>query len=410
MADRAGARLAIVWHHGPVTEDALAATQLEDPPRRTHSDLIGLEMRTSVLPRVGSHPIGQGQGARFEPVRVIGRGGLGEVTLARDHDIDRAVAIKRMRGAPSDDQMMRFAHEVRTVGQLEHPNITPVYDVGVDDTGQHYFVMRYVEGQTLEMLIAQLASGDPVALREYTFERRVELFLGVLHAVQYAHSKGIVHRDLKPANIMIGPYGEVMVMDWGIAKQLGVASPALPEVETTEPSARTTGTRAGALVGTPLYMSPEQAIGDNERVDQRSDVYALAVVLYELLTLEHYLLPKVGTVADLLIAIRESDHLKACYVKSEVQAPVPAELSWFIEKGLAKDPAARYQSVDEMLAVLQRLSAGKFPIQCPVTLMKRTGNDAIRFADKDPRIAMVAVAALATLSVLGVVALISWII
>jgi len=175
-----------------------------------------------------SSPQLSAQSARFEPVRVIGKGGLGEVTLARDHDIDRPVAIKRLIGGSSDEQVMRFAHEVRTCGQLEHPNITPVYDVGVDDAGQHYFVMRYVEGQTLEMLIAQLASGDHDLLCEYTFERRVELFIGVLHALQYAHAKGIIHRDIKPANIMIGPYGEVMLMDWGIAKQTGAPPPETP--------------------------------------------------------------------------------------------------------------------------------------------------------------------------------------
>ena len=391
-------------------DTALAATQAEDDPPRGSSGLIALDMRTSVLPPAPTRAA-LPQGPRFEPMRVIGRGGLGEVTLVRDHDIDRPVAIKRLRGAPSDDQVMRFAHEVRTVGQLEHPNITPVYDVGVDDAGQHYFVMRYVEGETLEALIAKLAAGDAEALREYTFERRVELFLGVLHAVQYAHARGIVHRDIKPANIMIGPYGEVMLMDWGIAKQKGIAMPELPESgEPTDPKTRSTGTRAGALLGTPLYMSPEQAAGDNDRIDERSDVYALAVVFYELLALQHYLLPKVSTVTELLTAIRESDHVRACYVPSEVQPPVPAELSWFIEKGLEKDPANRYQSVSEMIDALQEINAGKFPIRCSVTFMKRAGNDAIRFADKDPKAAMFALGATAVLALLGLIALVRWIV
>lgn len=386
-----------------MADDALAATQLDEDVPAKPADLIGLEMRTSVLPRVGAQPIEKAQGARFEPMRVIGRGGLGEVTLARDHDIDRPVAIKRLKGAPSDEQMMRFAHEVRTVGQLEHPNIAPVYDVGVDDAGQHYFVMRYVEGRTLEALIAQLAAGDVELLREYTFERRIELFLGVLYAVQYAHAKGIVHRDIKPANIMIGPYGEVMLMDWGIAKQAGVPMPALPDAESGDPKARTI---AGALIGTPLYMAPEQAAGDNDRIDDRTDIYALSVVFYELLTLEHYLLPSVGTMAELLTAIREHPHVKAGYVRNEVQPPVPAELSWFLEKGLEKDPAKRYQSVDEMIGALQQLEAGKFPVQCSVTFMKRTGNDAIRFADKEPKVAMFVVGTLVVLALLGILGLV----
>jgi len=395
-----------------IDDDTLAASPSNDHPpvaRGSQAGLIALDMRSSVLPPTSTR-VARSKAARFEPMRVIGRGGLGEVTLVRDHDIDRPVAIKRLHDTTTDEQVQRFAHEVRTVGQLEHPNIAPVYDVGIDDDGRHYFVMRYVEGQTLEMLIAQLASGDPELLREYTFERRVELFLGVLRAVQFAHSKGVIHRDIKPANIMIGPYGEVMLMDWGIAKHKGTAAPALPETgEPADPKARSTGTRAGALIGTPLYMSPEQAAGDNDRIDERSDVYALAVVFYELLALEHYL-PPVGSVAELRIAINEGEHTKACYVRSEVQPPVPAELSWFIEKGLEKDPANRYQSVDDMLDALQRIDAGKFPVQCPVTLMKRAGNEAIRFADKDPRAAMVSVAALAVLALIGVIAIVRWLI
>jgi hypothetical protein len=115
-------------------DTALAPTQSPEVPRRPHGELIPLEMRTSVLPRAQSQVVDRAQGPRFEPMRVIGRGGLGEVTLVRDHDIDRPVAIKRLRGASSDDQVMRFAHEVRTVGRLEHPNIAPVYDVGVEVT------------------------------------------------------------------------------------------------------------------------------------------------------------------------------------------------------------------------------------------------------------------------------------
>jgi eukaryotic-like serine/threonine-protein kinase len=156
-------------------------------------------------------------------------------------------------------------------------------------------------------------------------------------------------------------------------------------------------------------MSPEQAAGDNDRIDERSDVYALSVLFYELLTLEHYLLPKVGTVSELLTAIRESDHVKACYVPSDVQPPVPAELSWFIEKGLEKDPANRYQSVGEMISALQTIIAGKFAVQCSVTFMKRAGNDAIRFADKEPKAAMFTLAAIVVLALIGLVALVRWI-
>jgi serine/threonine protein kinase len=115
----------------------------------------------------------------------------------------------------------RFADEVRAVGQLEHPNIVPVHDVGIDETGQHYLVMKYVQGETLESIIEHLAAGDPSYVARFPQEHRARIFLSILQALRYAHGRGIIHRDIKPANIMVGPHGEVTVMDWGLAKTVG---------------------------------------------------------------------------------------------------------------------------------------------------------------------------------------------
>ncbi len=401
-----------VRRHGKIT-DVQKDTQLADTVANTHdeselargsSQRLSITGHRSILPRDRSGEVPHA-GPRFEAVRLLGKGGLGEVSLVRDHDIDRPVAIKRLLGG-ADDDLYRFTHEVRTVGRLEHPNITPVYDVGVDDGGRHYFVMRYVEGETLEMVIAQLASGDPEYHRKYTFERRVELFLGILNAIQYAHAKHIVHRDIKPANIMVGPYGEVVVMDWGIAKQR--SEPELKPREDSDEvadSQRLTATREGSLVGTPLYMAPEQAAGAIDQIDERTDVYALSALFYELLALQHYL-PPCSTVPELLVAISEADHQFAAYVANEYQTPVPAELAWFIERGLAKDPADRYQSVTEMLDALHAVIAGGFKIQCPITFMKRIGGDAVKFTDRWPRTAMAMFVAGALLIVFALVELI----
>ncbi len=377
---------------------------------RGSSSTLGLSMRSTVLPRsggtTGTFVDSQQAGQRFVPVRVLGTGGIGEVTLVQDHDIDRPVALKRLRPeANSAELVHRFAQEIRTVGQLEHPNIAPVHDVGIDDEGHHYFVMRYIEGETLEQVIAKLAEGDPAHHARFPFEQRVRVFLGVLNAIAYAHGKQILHRDIKPSNIMVGPYGEVVVMDWGIAKKKTAEEPtSVTGAQETEgdATAQLFRTRHGSLLGTPAYMSPEQALGATDRIDERSDVYALCVVLYELLTLQHYL-PGRSSIPHMLSSIAEDKQVKAPFVPNAYQTPVPAELGWFLEKGLEKDPAARYQTVTEMITRLEDAMAGAFPVQCPVTFLKKVGGGGVRFVDRHPVISMLGTPLAAGLMVFGLI-------
>ncbi len=180
--------------------------------------------RSTVLPRVqwngDRHDVVPFQRERFEEVRPLGQGGMGEVVLLKDNDIERLVALKRLPEATDVDRLLRFVEEIRTVGQLDHPNIVPVHDVGIDHLGRYYFVMKHLQGDTLESIIEKLRQGDRAAHAHYTFPMRVQLFIGVLNALAYAHRKGFIHRDLKPANIMVGPYGEVTVMDWGLARRI----------------------------------------------------------------------------------------------------------------------------------------------------------------------------------------------
>ncbi|HWE27958.1 MAG TPA: serine/threonine-protein kinase, partial [Polyangia bacterium] len=209
-------------------------------------------VRSTVLPRLERR--GEAQKVvvdgrlRYEPVRALGAGGQAEVTLARDHDIDRAVALKRLLPERNDEaSVLRFAEEIRAVGQLEHPNIVPIHDVGVDAEGRYFFVMKYVEGETLESIIGKLRAGDEAYQRRYTAEYRLQICNEILRGVEHAHALGIVHRDLKPANIMVGALGEVVIMDWGLAKRIGEPEPrAVAAAAASDERARLFQTQVGA--------------------------------------------------------------------------------------------------------------------------------------------------------------------
>jgi serine/threonine-protein kinase len=328
---------------------------------------------------------------------------MGEVLLVQDQDIARPVAIKRLLPAMTDtDALLRFVEEIRTIGQLEHPNIVPIHDVGVDEEGRYFFVMKYVEGETLAVVLERLRAGDPDYHRHYTFERRVEIFLGVLRALAFAHARGILHRDIKPANVMVGRFGEVVVMDWGIAKAYQherhePASPAPSSAPGQEGGAeRLLATRAGAYVGTPSYMSPEQALGKNDALDPRSDLYSATVLLHELVTLRHYLGERPSVEATLAAVVGEDIPVRRLFGERHPhQAPPPAELIYTLAKGLQKDPAKRFQSAGEMMDELQDVLEGRAAIRCQVTLTKRMLREMGRFVDRHPGLAVLAMVAVA---------------
>ena len=350
---------------------------------------------STVLPylelRDGQLRVSQRVRPRYEEVRRLGAGGMGEMVLARDNDIGRVVAVKRLLPhLTGDATVARFAEEVRTVGRLGHPGIAPVHDVGVDERGQLFFVMKFVDGDTLESIIAQLAAGSAEAHARYPFERRVQIVMALLEALAYAHDHGVVHRDLKPANVMIGPYGEVVLMDWGVAKIAGEGTPDLPvspEVEAElAKSGRLHVTQQGALVGTPLYMSPEQATGA-AHLDARSDVYSVSVLFHELLTLRHYLhgRDKLSTVVAGVLQEGPPRATDASWALSPQQGRVGADLAHVVIKGMQKDPDRRFRSAREMLERLQRRAAGDIPIDCHVTLWVSALARARRLADRHPR-------------------------
>jgi eukaryotic-like serine/threonine-protein kinase len=348
--------------------------------------------RTTVLPRLqadGSRVLLHTEArSRYEPSKVLGAGGMGEVVLVSDHDIGRKVAVKRLLPELNDPSIIaRFVDEIRTVGRLEHPNIVPIHDVGVDEEGRYFFVMKYVAGETLESIIEKLKAGDPAYMAKYTIEARVEIFKGLMHALEYAHTEGVVHRDIKPANVMVGHFGEVVLMDWGIAKPVAATRDAATLAEgalnakDTAPRAAMFATRVGTLIGTPAYMSPEQACGDHAKVDRRSDLFSAIVLFHELLGLDHYL-DDARTLDALLEGVKTKD-MNIMTLVGMKRRP-PAELLHVLARGFQRDPERRYQSAAELIAALEAVIEGRAPIQCQFSMTKRTYRELGRLVDRSP--------------------------
>ncbi|WOT35983.1 Stk1 family PASTA domain-containing Ser/Thr kinase [Streptomyces coeruleorubidus] len=273
-------------------------------------------------------------GGRYELGQVLGRGGMAEVYLAHDTRLGRTVAVKTLRADLARDPSFqaRFRREAQSAASLNHPAIVAVYDTGedyIDGVSIPYIVMEYVEGSTLREL---LHSG-----RKLLPERSMEMTIGILQGLEYAHRNGIVHRDIKPANVMLTRNGQVKVMDFGIARAMGDSGMTM--------------TQTAAVIGTAQYLSPEQAKG--EQVDARSDLYSTGCLLYELLTVRP---PFVG---DSPVAVAYQ------HVREEPQAPsvfdpeITPEMDAIVLKALVKDPDYRYQSADEMRADIEACLDGQ---------------------------------------------------
>jgi len=275
---------------------------------------------------------------RYSVLGKIGAGGMATVYLARDQSLLRSVALKVQHADP-DGVNGRFLEEAQVLGQLEHPNIVPLYTLEFAADGSSFSTMRYLRGSSLHDVLRCLSTGDSAIVAEYSLTRLMQIFLQVTQAVSYAHNQGVIHRDLKPANVMLGEHGEVQVVDWGIAKVRSEAG-----VHTDSQRGLT---MPGQIVGTPSYMAPEQWAG--AAVDERADIYALGVMLYEMLTLQR---PFNG--ANPLLLCREV--LTAAPPPLRTVAPgrsIPLELEEACLKALAKLPEERQSQVRDLYRAVQ---------------------------------------------------------
>lgn len=296
-------------------------------------------------------PDSSGPDERYQDQGRLGRGGMGEVRLCKDMRIGREVALKVIRDerAGQAQARTRFLKEVRVQGQLEHPAVVPVYDVDATKGGRPYFTMRRVGGRTLADIIRM---DDQ---EEYSRRRLLSAFSQVCLAVDYAHERGIVHRDLKPSNVMLGDFGEVYVLDWGLAKTMGEDEP----VQTEDPVSfddlgGSSETIEGEVLGTPGYMAPEQLDGVHGNVGPHSDIYALGALLFELMTSEP-LHPRATPQQAIGSTIDGAD------ARAHARYPdrqVPPELEAICVRATQYDRADRFPSARELQLAVERFLDG----------------------------------------------------
>jgi len=313
----------------------------------------------------------------YQVIGQVGAGAMGFIHLARDQDLQRKVALKTIKDKLAVDLSVKrqFLSEVQITAQLEHPNIVPIYSLEVQPSGALGYSMKLVQGKTLKDLIKaarqRVLAGQPLE-REHDLPTLLEHFLKVCDAMSYAHHKGVIHRDLKPANIMVGMFNEIYVMDWGIAKimrqhpaQSGQNDPENADfrqlIDALNVPAASKRTLAGEIVGTPRYMSPQQAAGKSEELDDKSDQFALGLILFEIVCLKPAF--QSGKLLDLLVKVLKAEKEPLEHLSPKIR--IPRELKAMIHKATAKKTPARYPSVkalaDDLRAYLQGKSVSAEP-------------------------------------------------
>ncbi len=345
--------------------------------------------------------------SRYTHIKTIGLGGVGAVLAAYEPELNREVAIKILRPAFRNkvDSLKRFVREARATAHIEHPNIVPVHQLGVFEDNGVFFSMKKVGGRDLRSVIRKLDEGNKEFLQKYTRRQLLQIFVAVGNGVAYAHSKGIIHRDLKPANIMLGDYGEVMVMDWGLVKYKAEKDSSEQEWEVEfDLDLATVGhddamsTIQGSVSGTPAYMSPEQAGGHTENIDEQSDLYSLGAILYSILTWKTAPFESPMTTNQVLNSVVNGDFKRPR--KRTPKRKIPCELEAICLKAMALDKKDRYESVELFVRDIKDYLEGYSVVAYKGSLARRL----FKMVRRHPLIPSAAIVSICTfLGVLGII-------
>jgi serine/threonine protein kinase len=286
---------------------------------------------------------------RYTQFKTVAKGGKCLIQSCKDYHLSRIIAHKSLLKEIADDpfEQRRFLREARVTAMLQHPNTIPVYELSRDNRGHYFFTMKLVEGYTLREVLDTSTEEGTLPVDGYGFHRMVTILIQVANALDYAHNHGVVHRDIKPANILMGPFGEVLLLDWGLAKVWSEEPEELPDMPLLtdgDPSL----TAQGRLQGTALYMSPEQ-IDESPDLDHRSDIYSLGVVLYEILAGQHMF---VGD--EVLKLLDQAKNVKPP-PPSEIakDRDIPEQLETICMRCIEKNPDARIQTMQSLVSSLR---------------------------------------------------------
>jgi serine/threonine protein kinase len=392
-----------IQQHGNDPQQSLAALSSADRLRRELEEFQDGEVQRSLIslgqarPSAANDPdatlvrtslgVQTSAGTRFRILRPHARGGLGEVYIARDTELGREVALKEIQHSKSDDPDVRarFTREAEITGGLEHPGIVPVYGLGAYPDGRPFYAMRFIRGKSLQDAIKAYHARENASPTEKNLELRrlLQRFIDVCEAIDYAHSRGVLHRDLKPGNIMLGRYGETLVVDWGLAKAVGRVSNPSASQESPESSqlpepplvpgshGSSDETQLGSALGTIAYMSPEQANGRWDLLGPASDVFSLGATLFHLLTGRP---PYTGTQEEAYACAKEGEYPRP----RTIARSIPTHLEAICLKSLALRPDDRYPTAQAFARDIERYLADEPIVALPESPISRTSRWARR--------------------------------